>query len=192
MVGTVSLALTYVLDLDLPCILFLSKLQRSCTRIIRLTFARIDTSATQAQYAHVDGDIEMADSTHGLPSASTRSGPVLVDEDVIAESECAMSFHPASADDQSLMYALVLQKVRHSFDLDTRHPRVALKELSLALEFGEVFGLLGPNGAGKSTTFGIIAGALEPCGGEVFVAGKNLRDSKSSIHKLVGLVRFLL
>ena len=41
----------------------------------------------------------------------------------------------------------------------------ALKQLSLTLSTGEVFGFLGPNGAGKTTTVKLLTGVLSPSGG---------------------------
>ena len=41
----------------------------------------------------------------------------------------------------------------------------ALKQLSLSLNEGEVFGFLGPNGAGKTTTVKLLTGVLTPSGG---------------------------
>ena len=37
-----------------------------------------------------------------------------------------------------------------------KHPRCALRPLSLTVEEGEVFGYLGPNGAGKTTTLKLL------------------------------------
>jgi ABC-2 type transport system ATP-binding protein len=48
---------------------------------------------------------------------------------------------------------------------------VAVDGVSFALRAGETYGLLGPNGAGKTTTISMIAGLLEPDGGEVLVDG---------------------
>lgn len=47
----------------------------------------------------------------------------------------------------------------------------ALKDLSLALEPGEVFGFLGPNGAGKSTTIKILTGQIRPTSGNARLFG---------------------
>jgi ABC-2 type transport system ATP-binding protein len=47
-----------------------------------------------------------------------------------------------------------------------------LKDLSLSLNPGEIYGLLGPNGAGKTTTINIICGLLQPESGTVSIAGQ--------------------
>ncbi len=52
--------------------------------------------------------------------------------------------------------------------------RVAVHELDLELNPGDVLGLLGPNGAGKSTCLGMLAGTLAPDTGQVRIAGIDL------------------
>jgi ABC-2 type transport system ATP-binding protein len=49
--------------------------------------------------------------------------------------------------------------------------QVAVQDLNLTVEAGEIFGFLGPNGAGKTTTIRIILGLLRPSSGRVQVAG---------------------
>jgi ABC-2 type transport system ATP-binding protein len=56
---------------------------------------------------------------------------------------------------------------------------VAVKNLSLNVEAGHVYGLLGPNGSGKSTTMKIILGLVVPTEGQTCVFGKNSRDVES-------------
>jgi len=51
----------------------------------------------------------------------------------------------------------------------------AIDGISFHVERGEILGLLGSNGAGKSTTIKILAGILRPTGGEVIIAGYNVR-----------------
>jgi ABC-2 type transport system ATP-binding protein len=48
---------------------------------------------------------------------------------------------------------------------------VAVKDLSLHVRAGEVFGFLGPNGAGKTTTLKMLAGLLTPSEGRMTIAG---------------------
>src|SRR5262249_38493572 len=50
-------------------------------------------------------------------------------------------------------------------------PTVAVDDLSLDIQPGEVFGLLGPNGSGKSTTLAAIVGAHPPSGGRLRAGG---------------------
>ena len=50
--------------------------------------------------------------------------------------------------------------------------RVALHDLTLAVQPGEVFGFLGPNGAGKTTAMKILLGLVRPSGGEALVFGR--------------------
>src|SRR5262249_377705 len=47
-----------------------------------------------------------------------------------------------------------------------------LKEISIEVEPGEVFGIVGPNGAGKSTLLRVIAGIIKPTRGTVEVRGR--------------------
>jgi len=51
----------------------------------------------------------------------------------------------------------------------------AVRELSFAVQPGEVLGLVGPNGAGKTTTLRTLAGIIPPSGGQVRIAGRDLR-----------------
>jgi ABC-2 type transport system ATP-binding protein len=61
---------------------------------------------------------------------------------------------------------------------------IAVKGISFEVRGGEIFGLLGPNGAGKSTTFRMLCGLLRVSGGEIHVAGQDLRraGAKSRSH----------
>jgi ABC-2 type transport system ATP-binding protein len=62
-------------------------------------------------------------------------------------------------------------------------PKVhAVRDLSLDIRQGEVFGLLGPNGSGKSTTIKMILGLLYPTRGELRVMGRSPRDVTTRAH----------
>ncbi len=51
---------------------------------------------------------------------------------------------------------------------------LAAKEVSFALEPGEMLAIIGPNGAGKSTTFNMVGGQLRPDGGRVTLEGRDI------------------
>ena len=64
----------------------------------------------------------------------------------------------------------------------------ALKQLSLSLSAGEVFGFLGPNGAGKTTTVKLLTGVLTPSGGSCEILGVNPHTQPEKAHLLSGIV----
>ncbi len=64
----------------------------------------------------------------------------------------------------------------------------ALKNLSIDIDSGILFGILGPNGAGKSTLIKILATLVEPDSGEVFINNINLIKNPRKIRELIGYV----
>lgn len=66
--------------------------------------------------------------------------------------------------------------------------REALRDLSLHIPEGEVFGLLGHNGAGKSTTFGLILGHLRPSSGEAAIRGVSVQRDRLRALQGVGAI----
>jgi lipopolysaccharide export system ATP-binding protein len=52
--------------------------------------------------------------------------------------------------------------------------KVAVQDVSLSLQGGEIVGLLGPNGAGKTTTFYMVVGLIPATHGRVFLDGQNI------------------
>ncbi len=63
---------------------------------------------------------------------------------------------------------------------------LAVDNISLSLEVGEVIGFLGPNGAGKSTTMKMLTGFLEPDIGTISINKINLMDDPIKAKSLVG------
>jgi len=64
----------------------------------------------------------------------------------------------------------------------------AVKDLTLNINPGELFGFLGPNGAGKTTTIRVLTGSQRPGGGTVNVAGFNIPADFERAKPLFGYV----
>jgi ABC-2 type transport system ATP-binding protein len=64
---------------------------------------------------------------------------------------------------------------------------VAVKDLSLDIEKGEIFGFLGPNGAGKTTTINMICGLLKKDAGEIEIDGCEIEEDKGRGSRMIGL-----
>lgn len=65
---------------------------------------------------------------------------------------------------------------------------VALRDVSLTVNPGEVRGLLGPNGSGKSSLMKTIMGLTKPSFGTIQVLGYDVRITPMEIKKIVGYV----
>ncbi len=76
--------------------------------------------------------------------------------------------------------AVQIENISKVFPVPLRRQRVqAVKNLSLIVEPGQVYGLLGPNGCGKSTTLKILLGLVTPNSGRALVFGKDSREYRS-------------
>jgi ABC-2 type transport system ATP-binding protein len=64
----------------------------------------------------------------------------------------------------------------------------AVDHVSFEVSRGEIFALLGPNGAGKTTTFRMLCGLLKPSGGQLRVAGADVRHASASARARLGYV----
>jgi ABC-2 type transport system ATP-binding protein len=63
---------------------------------------------------------------------------------------------------------------------------VAVRDVSLEVHRGEVFGVLGPNGAGKSTTIRMLCGLLTPTAGRGTVVGFDIERQAEEIKQRIG------
>ena len=63
---------------------------------------------------------------------------------------------------------------------------IAVDDIDLSVERGEVIGFLGPNGAGKSTTMKMLTGFLEPDEGEIFIDGIDLKSKPLEAKQAIG------
>jgi len=66
---------------------------------------------------------------------------------------------------------------------------VAVNQVSLRLEEGEVLGIIGPNGSGKTTLFNLLSGYFPPCEGAIFFAGKNVTEVPAHQRVKMGMAR---
>ena len=55
---------------------------------------------------------------------------------------------------------------------------VAISDLDIAVNEGEILGLIGPNGSGKTTLFNLISGVLKPERGEIKFSGRDITGLK--------------
>ncbi len=67
-------------------------------------------------------------------------------------------------------------------------PFIAVKEVNLKIEQGEIFGLLGPNGAGKTTTIRMLCTLLEPTSGTARVNGYDVIKQPNQVRQSLGTV----
>jgi ABC-2 type transport system ATP-binding protein len=65
---------------------------------------------------------------------------------------------------------------------------VAVNNINLTINTGEIFALLGPNGSGKSTTLKMIMGLLQPTAGAVTVLGLDAQKDPVGVKRQVGYV----
>ena len=80
--------------------------------------------------------------------------------------------------------AIAVEELTKVFPVPFRRQSiVAVRDLNLRIEAGEVYGLLGPNGSGKSTTLKIILGLVSPTRGrtKIFGRGSSLVRSREAV-----------
>ncbi|MBK7029428.1 MAG: ABC transporter ATP-binding protein [Bacteroidales bacterium] len=63
---------------------------------------------------------------------------------------------------------------------------VAVSEISLNVNKGEIYGFLGLNGAGKTTTIRMLLGMIQPDSGKAFIDGMKVQSNKTDLWKEIG------
>ena len=87
--------------------------------------------------------------------------------------------------------AIIIHELEHRYEDGSAGEKVALHDVNIKIEQGEMIGLIGHTGSGKSTLIQHLNGLLKPTSGAVFYDGKDINDSDLSKKKLrskVGLV----
>ena len=87
--------------------------------------------------------------------------------------------------------AIIIHELEHRYEDGSAGEKVALYDVNIKIEQGEMIGLIGHTGSGKSTLIQHLNGLLKPSSGAVFYDGKDINDSDFSKKKLrskVGLV----
>jgi ABC-2 type transport system ATP-binding protein len=76
--------------------------------------------------------------------------------------------------------AISIEKLTKEFPIPFKRERVtAVRDLTLRVEPGQVYGLLGPNGSGKSTTMKIVLGLVAPTRGRTEIFGRDSTQVES-------------
>ena len=87
------------------------------------------------------------------------------------------------------MYTIEAKNLTKEFKaIFNRQRVVAVDDVSLRVDKGEIIGLLGVNGAGKTTLLKMICGLLIPTRGEVFINGQSLQQNRTTVLGQIGAV----
>ena len=144
----------------------------------RVRFVRNPETPADAPLPAALGDLQ----PEPVPARFEDGFMVLLRQNSASESAQSMSLdRPMSANDgQPVVRVQGLFKRFGAF--------TAVDHVDFEVRRGEIFGLLGPNGAGKTTTFRMLCGLLTPSGGELQVAGLDVRRAPAAARQRLGYV----
>jgi ABC-2 type transport system ATP-binding protein len=83
------------------------------------------------------------------------------------------------------VYAIETRSLKKIYGTDV----IAVDDISIQVNEGEIFGFLGPNGAGKSTTMMMLTTLLKPTAGKAFVAGHDVVSEQKKVREQIGYVQ---
>ncbi|ORX91953.1 hypothetical protein K493DRAFT_409054 [Basidiobolus meristosporus CBS 931.73] len=114
-----------------------------------------------------------------LPYVPTAESKELLfeDEDVRMERERVLN------DKYINHQPLVMKNMRKEYSGD----KIAVKNVTFAVESNIVFGLLGPNGAGKTTLISILTGLYEPTSGQAYLGGFSVNSEMKQVYLNTGV-----
>jgi ABC-2 type transport system ATP-binding protein len=97
-------------------------------------------------------------------------------------------FHPWEYE-EGIMLAVESTDLRRVYKSHDKNPDVvALDDVSIEIDEGEIRGLLGPNGAGKTTLVKVLSTVLLPTGGTARVMGHDVVRETKAVRQLIGIV----
>lgn len=82
--------------------------------------------------------------------------------------------------------AVALHSVTRIFKEEGQPDVIAVDDLSLTINKGEIFCLVGPDGAGKTTTLRMMCGVLPPTHGSISVMGLDVKASHAEVKTKIG------
>ncbi|XP_038064464.1 ATP-binding cassette sub-family A member 10-like [Patiria miniata] len=130
-----------------------------------------------------------------------RTNPALPNDDIIEDEDSDVRLERQKVeavlrkgsrhDEKCIMAASGIRKVYNEtswccYCCRKKKYKAAVRNLSLSVNEGEVFGLLGPNGAGKTTSMNVMTAETKPARGQVQVAGYNITSSRSDAFCVMG------
>src|SRR5580704_12903218 len=81
------------------------------------------------------------------------------------------------------MKAVQIEKLTKTFE-----NIVAVKELTLQIDEGEIFGFVGPDGAGKTTIMRLLTAIMDPTSGDAWVGGHHIVTEGEKLKENIGYV----
>ena len=120
---------------------------------------------------------------HGSDSKDAEVELAMEPEDVAMERQRVQEL--IDSQDSSDRVSIVIQSLRKVFGRKVK--KLAVKDLTLAVNRGECFGLLGPNGAGKSTSLNMLTGFMSPTDGTAVVEGYEITSEMDQIYHIMGV-----
>lgn len=78
-----------------------------------------------------------------------------------------------------IVFSSVIKRYGHTLAVDN---------INMTVDRGEIFGLLGPNGAGKSTTIKMLVGLLKQSSGDILIDGIDIKQQTLKLKSKMGLV----
>ena len=91
-------------------------------------------------------------------------------------------------DPNSTTYPLIIRNLRKVYKpVGGKPSKVAVKDFSLHVTHGQMFGLLGPNGAGKTSLIAMLTGLYPPDGGSAWIGGYSILADIDKVHTQMGV-----